>query len=113
MGIALPNGGTCGSQCRNMSGLSYTEMGPLGEIVTHKAGVTARTTRARRGVAHDHIVSRNSFALRGERSTSRSDLQVARSARSAHLVLIRCRRDSAWMLKLKLPAIKRESKSRA
>lgn len=111
MGIALPNGGTCGSQCRNMSGLSYTEMGPLGEIVTHKAGVTARTTRARRDVAHDDIVSSNSFALRGERSTSRHGLQVARSARSPHLVFIRCRRDSAWMLKL--PAIKRESKSRA
>jgi hypothetical protein len=46
-------------------------MVPLGEIVTHKAGVTARTTRARRDVAHDDIVSSNSFALRGERSTSR------------------------------------------
>jgi len=94
-----------------MSGLSYTGMGPLGEIVTHKADVTTRTTCVRRGVAHDHTVSRDSFALRGERSTSLRGLQVARSARTPHLVFIRCRRDSAWMLQL--PATKRESKPRA
>ena len=83
-----------------------------GDVEIARIGDTTLETDGEVGdVARDDIVSSNSFALRGERPTSRRGPQVARSARSPHLVFIRCRRDSAWMLQL--PAIKRESKSRA